>query len=81
MPRTKFDKPRYPPINQIRAAVLERKFISGMTWEDLGKAAGISGAAMRKLASSKPPEEWPVKVRNGVCRLLDIKVTVIVTGE
>ena len=81
MPRTRFDKPRYPPINNLRAAILERKFVSGLGWNELGSAAGITGDAMRKLASSKPPEEWPVNVRNAVCRLLDIKVTVTVTGE
>ena len=81
MPRTKFDRPRYPPINQLRAAILDRKFIAKLSWEDLGQAAGISGAAMRKLATRKEPQEWPQKVRNSVCRLLDIKVTVTVTGE
>lgn len=81
MPRTRFDKPRYPPINNLRAAILERKFVAGMSWEDLASAAGISGASMRKLATAKPPDEWPPKVRTGVCRLLDIKVSTTVVGE
>ena len=81
MPKTKFDKPKYPPINNLRAAILERKFVSGLGWKELADSGGISESAMRKLASSKPPEEWPARVRNGVCRLLDIKVTVVVTGE
>ena len=81
MPRTKFDKPRYPPINNLRAAILERKFVSGLTWSDLAEAAGVSESNMRTLATTKTPEEWPLKVRNGICRLLDLKVTVTVTGE
>ena len=81
MPRTRFDKPRYPPINNLRAAILERKFVAGMSWDDLASAAGISGASMRKLATAKPPDEWPPKVRTGVCRLLDIKVSTTVVGE
>ena len=81
MPRTRFDKPRYPPINNLRAAILERKFVSGLGWGDLGAAAGISADAMRKLANTKAPDEWPLSVRNAVCRLLDIKVTITVTGE
>ena len=81
MPRTRFDKPRYPPINNLRAAILERKFVAGLSWADLGAPAGISATAMRKLATTKPPEEWPPKVKSGVCRLLDIKVTVSVTGD
>jgi len=81
MPRTRFDKPRYPPINNLRAAILERKFVAGLSWEDLANAAGISGASMRKLATAKAPDEWPPKVRNSVCRLLDIKVSTTVCGE
>ena len=81
MPRTKFDKPRYPPINNLRAAILERKFVARLSWEDLGGAAGISGAAMRKLATAKPPDEWPPKVRTGVCRLLDIKLSTTIVAE
>ena len=81
MPRTKFDKPRYPPINNLRAAILERKFVSRMSWDDIGKSVGLEGATMRKLASTKTPQEWPPKVRYGVCRLLDIKVNTTVVGE
>jgi len=81
MPRTKFDKPRYPPINNLRAAILERKFVARLSWDDLASAAGISGASMRKLATAKPPDEWPPKVRTGVCRLLDIKLSTTIVGE
>ena len=81
MPRTRFDKPRYPPINNLRAAILERKFVSGLSWDDLGSAGGISAAAMRKLATTKAPQEWPERVRTGVCRLLDVRVSTTVVGE
>ena len=81
VPKTKFDKPRYPPINNLRAAILERKFVSGFSWGDLGEAAGLSASAMRKLATTKPPQEWSEKVRTAVCRRLEIKVNVNVTGE
>ena len=81
MGRTKFDKPRYPPINNLLAAILERKFVARMSWDDLGRAAGISGSAMRKLATTKAPEEWPQKILISVCRLLEIKVGITVCGE
>ena len=81
MGRTKLDKPRYPPINNLRAAILERKFVSGLSWEDLGSAGGISATAMRKLATTKAPQEWPEKVRTGVCRLLDVRVSTTVMGD
>ena len=81
MPRTKFDKPRYPPINDLLAAILERKFVANLTWDDLGKAAGIQGTTMRKMAREKPPQEWTPKVRNAVCRLLDIKINITIKGD
>lgn len=81
MPRTKLDKPRYPPINDLRAAILERKFVSGMTWEDLGAVAGVKGATMRKLAREKPPQDWTPQVRNAVCRLLEIKINISIKGD
>ena len=81
MPYTKLDKPRYPPINNLRAAILERKFVSGLSWDDLGRAGGITATAMRKLATTKAPEEWPEKVRKGVCRLLDVRYSTTVVGE
>lgn len=74
MPKTKFDKPKYPPINNLRAAILERKFAAKLTWDDIAAAAHITPATMRGLFSRKPPEEWPSNVRNAVCRYLDIKV-------
>ena len=48
MPKTKFDKPRFPPINDLRAAILERKFVGRLTWEEIGAAANVSGEVMRK---------------------------------
>ena len=81
MPRTKLDKPKYPPINQLRAAILERKFVGDFSWEDLGRPAGMTGDAFRMLFNRKPPEDCPSEVRNAVCRHLDIRVNISVTGE
>lgn len=81
MPRTKLDKPKYPPINQLRAAILERKFVSRMSWADLAAGTGITETTMRHLAASKPPEEWPVDVRAAVCRKLGISIKVAILDD
>lgn len=81
MPRTRFDKPRYPPINNLRAAILDRKCSAHLSWADLAAPAGITPETMRKLASTKPPQEWPKKVRDNVCRFLEIKINTTVVGE
>ena len=81
MPRTRFSPSRFPPINDLRAAILERKFVGRLTWEEIGAAADVSGEVMRKYATTKDPEDWPRDVRNKVCRFLEIKVTTTITGE
>lgn len=80
MPKTKFDKPKYPPIDHLRAAILERKFVARLSWDDLADVAHISPATMRRLAVSKPPDEWPKDVRLSVCRYLQISVHTSITG-
>ena len=81
MPRTNLDKPKFPPINNLRAAILERKFVGGYSWEEIAKSANISYGTMRTLVSKLPPEEWPTDVRRSVCRFLQIRVTQTVVGE
>ena len=79
MPRTRFDKPRYQPINELRAVILERKFTAKLSWADIAKAANMQPDTMRQLAIRKPPQEWPEDVLKSVCRLLDLKVTQTIT--
>ena len=79
MPRTRLDKLKYPPINWLTAAILERKQTMKLTWEDLANVAHISPDRMRQLISKKPPEQWPADIRNAVCRCLQINVKLTIT--
>lgn len=82
MPRTKLDKPKYPPIDWLMAAILERKKVMGLEWNDLADmVGGISGDYLRKLVSSKPPMKWPDDVRNKVCRKLGINIRMVVEDD
>lgn len=82
MPRTKLDKPKYPPIDWLMAAILERKKVMGLEWGDIADmVGGISAEYLRKLASSKPPMKWPDDVRNNVCRKLGINIRMVVEDE
>ena len=82
MPRTKFDQPKYPEIDWLMAAILERKRVMRLEWKDIAlKAGGISGDSLRQLASKKAPEEWPKDVRVRVCKVLGIDVKMIVIGS
>ena len=81
MPRTKLDKPKAPAIDWMKAAVLERKQALGVTSEELGQGANISGAYVRKLLTTKHSDDWPPDVRKSFCKILGItvKTTLIVT--
>ena len=82
MPRTKLDKPKYPPIDWLMAAILERKKVMGLEWGDIADmVGGISAEYLRKLASSKPPMKWPDDIRNKVCRKLGINIRMVVEDE
>lgn len=73
MPRTKFDRPKYPPIDAVRAAVLERKMSLGLTWDEIAEGSDVSGTYLRKLVH-RPSDEWNPKTRNAVCKQLGINI-------
>ena len=74
MPRTKLDKPKYPPIDWTMAAILERKKAMKLEWSDLAGVAGMSGDSLRQLVSKKHTEDWPSDVRQRICKYLDIRI-------
>lgn len=66
---------KFPPINKLRASILDRKLTTGMTWSDIGEGAGgYTGDYMRKLISTRDPWEWPTQIREGVCKTLQISI-------
>ena len=81
MARPKLVKPEYPPIDWLMAAILERKKVMKLEWGDLGECCGMSSSAMRKMACSKAPEDWPKAIREKVCRKLGIEAKMVVSGS
>lgn len=81
MPRTKFDKPRYPPIDWMMAAILERKRVMKLEWSDIAVNCGMSSDSLRQLASKKPPEEWPKEIRNHVLKTLGLSAKMVIEEE
>ena len=78
MPKVKLAQPKYPPINWLTAAILERKRVMKLEWNDLADKAGMTGDQLRYLLNSKPPEEWPCDVRNKVLRVLGLSVKLVI---
>lgn len=83
MPRTRLDryaKPEEPPIDWLKAAVLERLDAKGYTLKRLSAETGIGYENMRALMR-RPPMAWKPEHRDNVCRVLGIKVRAIVDGQ
>ena len=78
MPRTRFDTPKYPPIDKLKACLLERKLVMGLDYCDLADAASISNDYMRKLMSKKHTDDWPTDIKKAVCRKCGLTVKTVV---
>lgn len=75
MPRTKLGD-RYsskaPPIDWLRAAILERQAVLGYDLRRLATVGGVSYDMMRKYARMSP-WDWPSVLREKICRELGVK--------
>lgn len=82
MPRTRFDAlaRKDPPIDWVKAAVLERMDAKKMTLKDLSAAVGISYPNMLVLMR-KSPSDWKRQQRESVCRALGIETVLAVVGQ
>ena len=76
MPRTKFDKPRFPKIDRLRACILDRKMSMRKTWHDLAEAANISEGYLRRIIPTTPSDQWNPQIREALCRYLGIRIKV-----
>lgn len=72
MPRTKLDTCADPPIDWLRAAVLERMSVKGLTRKELAKIAHVGYGTMRQYITMSP-WDWPEDVRRNVCAKLGIR--------
>ena len=81
MPRTNLSKSKYPPINWLKAAILERKDVLNLTWEDIAKGAKIPVHSMRRYATQVQPQEWPEDIRRNVLRMLGIQARLVIEED
>lgn len=75
MPKTRLTEkysPKPPPIDWLRAAILERQAVLGFDLKKLAAVGGISYDYMRKLIRVSP-WDWPSPVREKICKALGVK--------
>ena len=72
--------PEFPKISKLRALILERKFTLKMTWEDIGRQAGVSPNTLKYLMANVDPWEWQYDIQEAVCKVLGIQIKKILIG-
>ena len=81
MPKTKlgekYNKPKYPPIDEALAVVLARKFQMDLDLKTLADRTPYSYEAIR-LAFTKVPSEWSQPMRDAILAALGLKATLVI---
>lgn len=62
-----------PPIDWLKAAILERMSALGFTREDVCTLSGISAGTFRAMMA-KPPVEWEHRQRSAVLSALHLRI-------
>ena len=73
----KAEKPKYPPIDKLKAAVLERKLVMHLNYQDLADVANVSAVYIRKMMTEKHSDDWNPHVREAICQYLGLNVKVV----
>lgn len=74
MPRTKLSMRKAPPVDYLKACMLERKLALKLNYDEIAKAVGITPDYLRKLMTTKNTDDWSPDIRKSVCRELGINV-------
>lgn len=74
MPKTKFDKPKYPPVDKLKAVILERKLVMKLTYDDMANVAGVSPEYMRKMITVRHTDDWNPDARRKLCRFMGLNI-------
>ena len=78
MPRLRASEPKYPPVDKLKAVILERKLVMGMSYEDLAGVANLSPGRVRHMMSEIHTDDWNPDARRAICRFLGLNVRTIV---
>ena len=63
-----------PPIDLLKAVILERKSALHLQYDELASAANITPEHLRKLMTTKRTEDWSPDLLKSVCKRLGIGI-------
>lgn len=78
MPRTRLQRPTYPPVDKLKAVILERKLVMGLTYEDLAGVANVHPSYIRTMLTKKHTDDWNPEARKAICRYLGLNIRTVV---
>lgn len=82
MPRKKkVDLPEPPPMDILKALILERKTAFGYTWGDVADKANYSSDTIRWYIANKNSATWSMDFKRAICLALGMKVKTVVRLE
>ena len=77
---SRFSQKDAPPIDWLRAAILERKMAFGYDLKELAAVGGVSYEYMRRIYGN-PPSAWPHGVLENICKEFGITLVPSVNGS
>ena len=73
MGRSSFDAPKYPPIDLLKAVIMERQSTLHISHKDLAEVSDMTYSSFRKMFC-RHTDDWNPEVRRRVCRALGINI-------
>ena len=74
MPKTKLSQRNTPPVDYVKACMLERKLALKLNYDEIAKGANITPDYLRKLMTTKHTDDWSPDIRKAVCKELGINI-------
>ena len=73
------DKPKYPPIDKLKAVILERKLTMGFTYDDFAVSANTTPTYIRKMFSKMHSSQWNPEIKESICKKcgIGIKMSIV----
>lgn len=73
-PSSDVSGPQSPPIDILKAVILERKMELALSYDDLAETVGIQAPYLRKLITKQRTDDWNPRIRRLLCNALGLEI-------
>lgn len=78
MKKARSERQKYPPVDKLKAVVLERKLAMHLNSQDLADVANVSAVYIRKMISSQHSDDWNPSVKKAICDYLGLNIKIVI---